>query len=170
MHRQAQIERQAQRERRPDASPAAGSGFRQVMADVLELAELQARLLAVDGQEAGRRSAKAGAAAAVALVLLLAATTTALTGLGYVLYEQLEWSIGVSLLVVAAVAVAMSGIAGAVAYVMLRRAAGSMKESTSELSENLKWVREVLTRPDSPRNRIRADSFPEAPWQPPDRF
>ncbi len=143
------------------ASVEHGDGFRQVVVDCVELGNLQLQLLSVDGKEAGQRLAKALVLGIVAVVGGLTTLLLAAMGAGWILHEQTELTVGVSFLIVAAVALVVSLLVAFLSGLLLRRATGSLQESVSELQANVKWIKEVLLDPDSARNRMRAPSFGE---------
>lgn len=137
------------------------AGVRRVISDVADLAELQLQLLAIDGQEAARRSVAAVVWLAIAVVLLISTTTALLVALGWILHETVEWSMGLSLLTVAGIALLGTCLVLGLAYLSLKRAVGAMSETGAEFAENLRWLKAVIVSPDSPRNTIRGDRYPE---------
>jgi len=146
------------------ASLEHGDGLRQVVADCVELGNLQLQLLSVDGMEAGQRLAKALVVGTVAVVGGLTTLLLAAMGAGWILHEQAELTVGVSFLIVAGVALLLSLLAAFVGVLLLRRATGSLQESVSELQANVKWIKEVLRDPDAARTRMRAPPLAKEPW------
>jgi uncharacterized membrane protein YqjE len=136
------------------------SGFARVVSDIVDLCELQLQLLAVDSQEAKRRGVKAAICLAFAAIVTLTATITAIIGLGYVVHEQFNFSIGQSLLIVSAVAVHIAIIAGYLGAKLLGKANDSLSEVKSEFAENMRWIKGVVLKPSqSPRNQLRRETF-----------
>lgn len=140
------------------------AGVRRVISDIADLGELQLQLLAVDGQEAARRGVAAAAWLSLAAVLLISTITVFLVSLGWILHETLEWPLGLSLLAVAGLAVLGTGLVLGLAYLSIMRAVGAMSETGAEFAENLRWLKAVLTSPDSPRNTIRGERYPASAY------
>ncbi len=146
-----------------NSSKEPASGFRQVLRDIFDLAELQIQLLSVDSQEARRKATKALVFASLAISLSSAMSTVALFGVGYVLHEQLEWSVGTSMLAASGATVPVILIFAAVALRLIKAAAGAMQEVKSEFAENLRWIKATIISPGtSARNQLRRESFAQA--------
>lgn len=136
------------------------NGFEQVLSDILDLAELQMQLLSVDSQEARRKVSKALMLASFAVPLSSAMFTVALFGIGYVLHETLEWSLGASMLTASAITALFILILVLVAFNLIRTAATAMQETKSEFVESLRWIKATIISPKtSARNQIRRESF-----------
>ena len=137
------------------------SGFRRVIGDCIDLLELQIQLFSVGSQEA-RSKATLAAVLGVASALLGASTLTVLlTGLGFLLHEQAQLPIGVSLLVTCGVALVIVALLALIALRLVRTATAALAETKSEFSENLRWIKATILAPEtSPRNQFRSDSFP----------
>lgn len=141
---------------------ASESGINRVVRDVADLFELQMQLLSLDGRIAGEKAIRAAVMASVGLAILGSALTTLLIALGYLLHEGLEWSVGLSLLAVAIVATLVAGVFALVAYFAAKRAFAALGETTSEFSQNLKWIKGVIVKPESAsRHPNRAESYPD---------
>ena len=136
------------------------SSIHRVMQDLVDLAELQMQLLAVDSQEAKRKMTRAIGLSLVAVTLAGSALTVLIAGLGVFLHESSDLSVGLSLLLVA---VAVFLVVGVMLWIALRAvgsASASMKETQSEFVENLRWLKATLLSPrTSARNRFRRESF-----------
>ncbi|WP_404305401.1 phage holin family protein [Neorhodopirellula lusitana] len=138
------------------------SSFQRVLRDVVDLCELQMQLISVDSQDARRRATTAAIVTVIAVAIVGSALTTTMIGAGYLIHELADWSVGASLLTVAATTLAIAGMLLLYATKSLRRAAASLRETKSEFVENLKWIKSVLITPDdSPRNQLRTESFPD---------
>lgn len=139
------------------------SGFGRVTRDVLDLVELQMQLLSVDSQEAKRKAVRAILFAAVGATLAGSALTTAMVGGGFLLHELADWTVGASLLTIAAATLALVIVLLVAAMHAVKTAAAAMSETKSELAENLKWIKAVIISPQtSPRNQLRSENFPES--------
>jgi uncharacterized membrane protein YqjE len=149
-------------------SPSERSSFQRVTQDVLDLFELQMELLSVDSQEARRKLTTAAACAVIAATLAGSALTVLMIGGGLVLDELTELSTGGSLLVVAGLVFVCVAVLGWVALSAIKTAASAMRETKSEFTENLRWLKATLVAPrTSPRNQIRRESFNEHQYAPP---
>ena len=136
------------------------NGFEQVLSDIFDLAELQMQLLSVDSQEARRKVSKALMLASFAVPLSSAMFTVALFGIGYVLHETLEWSLGASMLTASAITALFILILVLVAFNLIRTAATATQETKSEFVESLRWIKATIISPKtSARNQIRRESF-----------
>lgn len=143
---------------------ARASGFREVFGDCVELGGLQLQLLSVDGKEAGQRAAKGMAFVAAALFFGMTTLITATLSGGWLIHEWGGLPIGVSLLIMAGCALLVTLCLTVIGGVLLKRAAGSMQETASELQANVKWIKEVLLDPESSRNQMRAPMPGEEQW------
>ncbi len=138
------------------------SSFQRVTRDVLDLFELQMELLSVDSQEARRKLTTAAVCTAIAATLAGSALTVTMIGGGLVLGELTELSTGGALLIVAGVIFVIVAILGWMALSAIKTAAFAMRETKSEFTENLRWLKATLVSPrTSPRNQIRRESFNE---------
>jgi len=138
------------------------SSVQKVIADIIDLFELQMELISVDSQEAKRKLVKAGIYVGIAVPLAGSALTVLLAGCGLLLGEMTSLSIGGSMLVMGVVFFAIVGVLLFLALQGLKAAASAMSETKSEFSENLRWLKATLVSPStSPRNQIRRESFPD---------
>lgn len=136
------------------------SGFKRVARDVTDLFELQMQLFAVDSQAAIHRAVVAAVLMVSALVIALAALTTLLLSAGWGLHEWLEWPLGLSLLLVAVVALVVTAVLALIGFRSLRRALALLDEPKRELTENLRWLKATIIAPQtSARNQLRSESF-----------
>ncbi len=124
------------------------SGFRRVARDIADLCELQAELIAVDGKAAARRSGMAAALLMIATVFGLSATTATVFALASLLHEQAQWTVSNSLLVAAAGAAVIGGLLVYAGSRVMKSAMTALDETRSELAENLRWIKEVVTTPE----------------------
>lgn len=140
--------------------PRSQSGFRQVVRDCFDLLELQIELLSVDSQEARRKAVSALALGGTAAAIGASMVTVLMIALGFILHEQAEFTVGVSLLIVCGVAAAVIITLAGIASWMLRGASSALAETKSEFVENLRWIKATILSPDtSARNQLRAESF-----------
>ncbi len=135
-------------------------GIGRIVRDVVSLCELQWELLSLDGKVASDKVVKAGILVSIGIAILGSSLTVMLVGIGWVLYDVFEWPIGYSLLGVSILSVAVAAVLLAVAYASVNAAMSALSETKSEFSENLKWMKAVILKPDtSPRNVLRRESF-----------
>ena len=131
--------------------------------NVFDLAELQFQLLSVDSQEARHKATKAIVLIASAIALSSAMLTVALFGTGYVLHENLQWSIGASMLAVSGATAVVILLFLIIAARLVKSAAAAMQETKAEFTENLRWIKSTILSPQTaPHNQIRRESFSDA--------
>ena len=121
--------------------------------DLLSLAELQARLAAMELRQNVAAARFGGAIIGVAAVLALAALPVALAGVAELLVAFAGMNRGFALLAVAGVTIAIAGIGIAIAAARLRGSDLGFPLSREEFSRNLNWIRTVILY--SGRSRIR---------------
>lgn len=112
--------------------------------DLLSLAELQARLAAMELRQNVAAARFGGAIIAIAAALALAALPVALAGVAELLVSFAGMNRGVALLAVAAVALAIAGVGVAIAAARLRGSDLGFPLSREEFSRNLNWIRTVI--------------------------
>lgn len=140
------------------------AGFKRVARDVTDLCELQLQLLAVDGKVATRRGALAGLALGLALTISVSAITTLLLSAGWAVHEFFHWPVSGGLLLSAGVALVVVVVLVWIAYRALKQALGCLDETRSEMAQNLKWIKSMLSD-DLPPGSAPAKSGPS-----PERF
>jgi hypothetical protein len=112
--------------------------------NLLNLAELQARLSAAEFRkniESARLSVVCGVGAAL---LAVASLPVALAGIAELLVSALGWNRGYALLGVAGGAIVVAAVCIAAAALWLRSKPLGFPVSTEELARNLNWLRTVL--------------------------
>lgn len=145
-------------------NPLPTDGFRRVLKDCIELAELQFQLLSIDSQEARRTMSVAAAMCGVAAAVGSSMTTVLLFALGYLIHEQSELSVGVSLLIVCGFTFVLIAMLGWFSLRLVRTAASAMAETKSEFVENLRWIKStILERDGFGRDQQRGESFDAPP-------
>lgn len=136
-------------------------GFHRVMQDVIELCELQWQLLAVDGEEAKRRGVKGIALLVCGALVLLAAFNALVIGVGYLLHEYFEFSIGIGIVISCGAFFVLALISCLLGARSLGKANESLAETKREFAENVRWIKSVVLSPrTSARNQLRRESFP----------
>jgi len=112
--------------------------------DCWQLIELQARLAEIDLRAFVRRAVGPSAVIVVASILSLAALGVGLAGLGQLLAEYTELSVGGALVLVASVALVLTGATIFVAAQKLRTATAPLNRSKEELIANVRSIADVL--------------------------
>lgn len=130
-----------------NSSSSLRSGLRTILADALELAELQARLAKCEGQQAIRRSRPA-------VLVLLFGILAAIGGVPIIvlasaagLAEQLEVATWITQLICAAVSVAVGAVCVWLAMRRLSNVTDEFGESATEFQKNLAWMRSLTSSP-----------------------
>lgn len=112
--------------------------------DLLSLAELQARLAAIEWRQNVAAAKVGGAVIALGGVMAMAALPVALAGIAELLVWGLNWNRGAALLVVAAATMLLAGLAIGLAVARLRASDMGFPLSREEFTRNLNWLRSVL--------------------------
>ncbi|CAN5868217.1 hypothetical protein BH23PLA1_BH23PLA1_38180 [soil metagenome] len=117
--------------------------------DFATLAELQAKLAAIDLKEATGRALFPTILVAIALVVMLGCVPILLFGVAALIAPQLgiadDWmALGAALLIVGFAALLLFGIIGAVAAMRIGPSFSIMRRSQEELVRNLSWIKTVL--------------------------
>jgi cytochrome c biogenesis protein CcdA len=136
------------------------SAFGQVARNVIDLIELQFQLLSIDSQVARGKAVNALACLVIVAVLTGVTLTVLMIGVGHLIHEYSEWSLGVSMLAAGGIGILIITFFAVAAGLLLRAATAAMKETKSEFVENLKWLKAVVVSPSTaPRNTIRSETF-----------
>jgi hypothetical protein len=112
--------------------------------DVMNLAELQAQLVALDAKEAASRATLPVTAVGVGLVIAAASVPVALLGLADILARTLQIQPGWAMLLTAAVALVFAGLIVAVFTRQIPDALNTFRRSREEFARNLAWLRTVI--------------------------
>ena len=124
----------------PTSSPTSPSSA----TNLLSLAELQARLAAIELKQNLRAVKVGGAVIVTGAVLALAALPIALAGIAELLVSLLGMNRGVALIVVAVATFAIAGTCIAIAVARLRGSDLGFPLTREEFTRNLNWIRTVL--------------------------
>jgi hypothetical protein len=112
--------------------------------DMATLAELQAKLAAVDFKESSERAVVPLVVALGGAIVAVGAVPVLLAGVAVLLASALSVSLGWMLLLVSALAILTAGGIAAVAGNRLVHAFDTFRRSREELTRNLNWLRTVL--------------------------
>jgi hypothetical protein len=120
--------------------------FSELAHDVIELSELQAKLLALDVKATTRRMRAAIAFAIVGACILLGSVPVVLMIAAEALVEFAAWSRTASTALAAAIGLLLSAIVLAIAWQRLKTMLTAFDRSREELSRNLLWLKTSLQR------------------------
>jgi uncharacterized membrane protein YqjE len=126
-----------------DGASVTGS-LSEVANDVATLAELQAKLAAVDLKACAERALVPLAVIAAALAVALGTIPVALLGAAFLLVSALGLGWGWAMLLTAAVALVLAGLVAFVSVRQFGRSLEPLRRSREELTRNIAWVRTVL--------------------------
>jgi Putative Actinobacterial Holin-X, holin superfamily III len=144
--------------RLPGSSSAELDGVSEFVDDLASLAELQAKLVAVDLREAVRKSAGPIVLTIVGLTVVAASVLVALLGAGWLLATALKIHQGWAMLLTAGAATALGALLAATGALKLSHGFESFRRSRKQLSLNLAWIRRVLVTTSSARPHARRRS------------
>ncbi len=130
-------------------------GVAEFVDDLASLAELQAKLAAVDFRDAARKSAIPIVLTLVGVALMVASILVALLGAGWLIASALKIHQGWALLLTAAAAMALGGLAAGLGGTRLGHSFDSFRRSRKQLWLNLAWVKTVLVTSASARLHAR---------------
>lgn len=125
-------------------------GARRLGAHVIELCELQARLLVADTKAASRRLLWFAILGIVGSVALLGAVPVALGALGLYLAAEFGWSTAGGLSFAAGIAVVVGAILLLVAVAVVRAGIAKFDRSAAECRQNLEMLKELVSRSPEP--------------------
>jgi hypothetical protein len=144
--------------REPGSSTAEFEGVAEFVDDLASLAELQAKLAAVDLRDTVRKSAIPIVLTVVGLAMMVASAPVALLGAGWLLASALDIHQGWAMLLTAVAAMALGGLVAGLSGMRLSHCFDSFRRSRKQLLLNLSWVRTVLVTSASarahPRRRL----------------
>jgi hypothetical protein len=112
--------------------------------DIMNLAELQAKLVALDAKEAVSRASLAVIAIAVGLVIAAASVPVALLGMADIVARTFQIQPGWAMLLTAAVALLFAGMIVGVFTRQIPEALKTFRRSKEEFERNLAWLRTVI--------------------------
>jgi hypothetical protein len=140
----------------PGSGTAEFEGVAEFVDDLETLAELQAKLAAVDFREAARKSAIPLVLTVAGLTVIALSVPVALLGVGWLLASALNVHQGWAMLLSAGAATALGGLAAGLGGRWLSHSFDSFRRSRKQLMLNLAWVRTVLVTSARPHARRRS--------------
>ncbi len=112
--------------------------------DVIELTELQVKLLTLDIRKSAEKIRLCVIVAIIGICFLLASIPVALFALAEVFIEQLEWSRYAALGASTLVGVLISAVLGGAAYSIAQSGLFTLDRSREELKNNVAWIKTAL--------------------------
>jgi hypothetical protein len=126
------------------AEPNVAASFSDLTHDVIELAELQTQLLALDIKKSAGNARLAIALCVVGLCMLLGCLPVLLILLAEVLVDAAGWSRAASFAVAALVGLVASGVTLALGYARIKKGVIALERSRDELNRNITWLKSTL--------------------------
>jgi hypothetical protein len=120
--------------------------------DVVELGDLQIRLLQADLKQSMRQAILPAVSCALALAFGMACFPVLLMAIAYLFVELAQWSFAASFFAATGIGLLIAGLLGAVAWWAVRRITG-LERSKKELTENVRWLKEALSTSGRVRHR-----------------
>lgn len=124
--------------------PSVTASFSELTHDVIELAELQAQLLALDVKETSLSTRTSVLLLIAGMGILLGSIPIALIAFAEVLIEQASWSHALSYAVSTLLGLALSAGLMLTAYSRFKNGVGALRRSREELSRNVAWIKSNL--------------------------
>jgi hypothetical protein len=125
-------------------SPNVATSFAGLTHDVIELAELQAQLLALDVKSTSQKARTSFILVAVGVCMLLGTVPIALVTVAELLVQQFGWSRAAGFATATLLGVLLAaGILGA-AWSRFRAGVVTMQRSREEFNRNIAWVKSSL--------------------------
>jgi hypothetical protein len=121
--------------------------------NLLNLAELQARMAAIELRQNMSAMKTAGIVLATAALIALASFPVVLAGIAELLVSELAWRRGHAFLTVGLITIGTAAFVAVTAAVWLRRQHFGFPLSVEEFARNLNWVRTVVRLSGRPPTR-----------------
>ena len=130
----------------PTEEPNVVTSFSGLAHDVIELAELQAQLLALDVKSTGQNARGAFVLTVIGASFLLSSISVGLFALAELLVEKLGWSQSAADIVAALIGIALGAAALTGAWYRWQSGLYALQRSRDELSQNIAWVKSSLRK------------------------
>ena len=135
--------------------PNVAASFSELTHDAIELAELQAKLLALDVRCTTQRTKVSLILTVLGVCVLLGTMPVALITVAYVFIQELEWTPLGSYALATLIGIVLSGSILAAAWMKLQSGMEVLERSREELGRNIAWIKSSLrsaaTRSDAER-------------------
>lgn len=122
------------------------SSASEVAGDMIELAELQVKLLRTDVKDLIQRAKLPLVVLIVGMVAAIAALPTLTFGLAQWLAQRMDIALWTSQLIVGVAILAIAILFVAIAVARLQHALAALHTTTSELAKNFAWLKELVQR------------------------
>lgn len=116
----------------------------QVVHDITELAELQAKLFAADLHATKKRAILPIVILVISVCLLLGVVPVALLGVAELLVQYGELARSTAVLLAAAAGLIIAGVMAVIAGLRLKNGLSELSRSKRELSRNIEWIKTSL--------------------------
>lgn len=146
--------------------PNVTGSFSDLAHDVIELAELQSKLFALDIKSTTAKTRTSLLLSVTGVCLLLGSIPVALYALAELFVEQFGWSQSAGFAVAALIGLALSGCFLAAAWQRFRTGMNIMQRSREELTRNIAWIKSSLRSQPTARSDTEQPSkagFPNNP-------
>jgi hypothetical protein len=127
-----------------EEEPSVATSFSELAHDVIELAELQAQLVAHDVKSTAQKTRTSLLLSVVGVCVLLGAVPVLLMAIGEFISEQAGWPQSAGLAIAAAIGIVASGVLLATAWNRLSAGLSSMQRSRDEFNRNISWIKSTL--------------------------
>jgi hypothetical protein len=127
-----------------------GRGMGSLVHDATCIAQLQARLVALDLQRGSRLVRKGAVGAAIAVALLLACLPVGMLGIAELLVNVAQWQRWIAYLATSGMGLVVSLLLLWFCWKTVRQSMATFHRSREELARNVEWFKEAL-RPDRRR-------------------
>jgi uncharacterized membrane protein YqjE len=131
-------------QRLEDMAAGVGGNVANLASDLVSLAELQAKLAALDLRETGARSLIPAAVLTAGLCLLLGTVPVVLLGLAGALADTGSFSLVAAQLIVAVVAIGTSAACIWFGYQKIVASLNVLNRSREEFEANLRWIKKAI--------------------------
>lgn len=121
-----------------------GRGMAALAHDATSIAELQARLVALDLKDSSKPLRKAVILAVLGGALLIACLPVGMLGVAALLVEVANWEPWVAYLVTGGAGLVIGLVLLWLCWVTVRKTAATFKRSREELSKNVEWFKHAL--------------------------
>ena len=149
-----------------DEEPNVATSFSGLAHDVIELGELQARLLALDVKKTSVDARMAFVLTVVGASFLLCSISVGLFALAELLHEELKWDKSTADLVTAVVGVVLGGGILAAAWHQWQSGMSALTRSREELSRNVAWLKMSLRNQPAAQADYQGSTRAESPSNP----
>jgi uncharacterized membrane protein YqjE len=126
-----------------DIPDVAGS-FSDLTHDVIELTELQSKLLVLDIKKSSQRLQSCAILAVIGVCLLLGTFPVALLALSQVFVQQFAWSQAAALGAATLLGLLLTAAAAGAAWSIFQSGVISLNRSREEFSRNVDWLKSTL--------------------------